>query len=56
MGRDSDKDAFLAKKACKKEAYESFDKMMRQPAQDPKPMIIKAYESILTDKRKKERE
>ena len=56
IGRDVDRDAFFATKAVKREAHEKYERMMKLPPENPKPMIIKAYEAILTNKRQDERE
>ena len=54
-GWDSDIDAEKARIAMNRQGLIEYDKLMRAPSQDANKLIIKAYESVLTDKRKKER-
>lgn len=54
-GQDADIDCEKARIAVHRQGLLEYDKLMREPTQDAKKLIIKAYETVLTDKRRKER-
>ena len=55
-GRDADDDAEKARQETYRFALVEYEKLLRAPPNDSKKLIISAYEKILTDKRKLEKE
>lgn len=54
-GKDADIDCEKARISMHRQGLIEYDNLMRAPSQDAKKLIIKAYEVVLTDKRRKER-